>query len=80
MKIKIIDDDIQFMDSLKNTLTGEFDNVLMDSSTSFEDEYDYDIYFLDIDMPYNGLEVARKIKQFNENIIVIFVSFRGSYI
>ena len=48
MKIKIIDDDIQFMDSLKNTLTGEFDNVLMDSSTSFEDEYDYDIYFLDI--------------------------------
>ncbi len=24
MKIKIIDDDIQFMDSLKNTLTGEF--------------------------------------------------------
>ena len=28
MKIKIIDDDIQFMDSLKNTLTGEFDHVL----------------------------------------------------
>ena len=27
MKIKIIDDDIQFMDSLKNTLTGEFDHV-----------------------------------------------------
>lgn len=45
MKIKIIDDDIQFMDSLKNTLTGEFDHVLIDSSTSFEDEYDYDIYF-----------------------------------
>lgn len=34
MKIKIIDDDIQFMDSLKNTLTGEFDHVLIDSSTS----------------------------------------------
>ena len=28
MKIKIIDDDIQFMDSLKNTLTGEFDQCL----------------------------------------------------
>lgn len=80
MKIKIIDDDIQFMDSLKNTLTGEFDHVLMDSSTSFEDEYDYDIYFLDIDMPYNGLEVARKIKQFNDDIIVIFVSFREDLI
>ena len=39
MKIKIIDDDIQFMDSLKNTLTGEFDHVLIDGSTSFEDEY-----------------------------------------
>lgn len=45
MKIKIIDDDIQFIDSLKNNLTGEFDNVLIDRSTSFEDEYDYDIYF-----------------------------------
>ena len=80
MKIKIIDDDIQFMDSLKNTLTGEFDHVLIDGSTSFEDEYDYDIYFLDIDMPYNGLEVARKIKQFNDDIIVIFVSFREDLI
>ena len=60
MKIKIIDDDIQFMDSLKNTLTGEFDHVLIDSSTSFEDEYDYDIYFLDIDMPNNGLEIAKE--------------------
>ena len=80
MKIKIIDDDIQFMDSLKNTLTGEFDHVLIDGSTSFEDEYDYDIYFLDIDMPYNGLEMARKIKSFNDDIIVIFVSFREDLI
>ena len=71
MKIKIIDDDIQFMDSLKNTLTGEFDHVLIDGSTSFEDEYDYDIYFL---------EIARKIKQFNDDIIVIFVSFREDLI
>ena len=29
MKIKIIDDDIQFIDSLKNNLTGEFDHVLI---------------------------------------------------
>ena len=27
-------------------------------------------------MPNNGLEIARKIKQFNDDIIVIFVSFR----
>ena len=47
MKIKIIDDDIQFIDSLKNNLTGEFDHVLINGSTSFDDEYDYDIYFLD---------------------------------
>ena len=64
MKIKIIDDDIQFIDSLKNNLTGEFDHVLINGSTSFVDEYDYDIYFLDIDMPNNGLEIARKIKHF----------------
>ena len=40
MKIKIIDDDIQFIDSLKNNLTGEFDHVLINGSTSFDDEYD----------------------------------------
>ena len=80
MKIKIIDDDIQFIDSLKNNLTGEFDHVLINGSTSFDDEYDYDIYFLDIDMPNNGLEIARKIKQFNDDIIVIFVSFREDLI
>ena len=34
MKIKIIDDDIQFIDSLKNNLTGEFDHVLINGSTS----------------------------------------------
>ena len=80
MKIKIIDDDIQFINSLKNTLTGEFNHVFIDGSTSFEDEYDYDIYFLDIDMPNNGLEIAKKIKQFNDDIIVIFVSFREDLI
>lgn len=31
-------------------------------------------------MPYNGLEIARKIKQFNDDIIVIFVSFREDLI
>ena len=80
MKIKIIDDDIQFINSLKSTLTGEFNHVFIDGSTSFVDEYDYDIYFLDIDMPNNGLEIAKKIKQFNDDIIVIFVSFREDLI
>lgn len=31
-------------------------------------------------MPNNGLEIARKIKQFNDDIIVIFVSFREDLI
>lgn len=80
MKIKIIDDDIQFINSLKNTLIGEFDDVEIDGSTSFKNEYDYDICFLDIDMPVNGIEIAKKIKSFNDDIIVIFVSFRDDLI
>ncbi len=60
MKIKIIDDDIQFIDSLKNNLTGEIDHVLINGSTSFDDEYDYDIYFLDIDMPNNRTRDSKK--------------------
>ena len=70
MKIKIIDDDIQFIDSLKNNLTGEFDHVLINGSTSFDDEYDYDIYFLDIDMPSsNGINIAKKIKSTNSLLL-----------
>lgn len=80
MKIKIIDDDIHFVDSLTTLLKREFNNVIINGSIDFKDEYDYDIYFLDIDMPNNGLELARKIKLFNDDIIVIFVSFREDLI
>ena len=41
MKIKIIDDDIQFIDSLKNNLTGEFDHVLINGSTYLFFRYRY---------------------------------------
>lgn len=80
MKIKIIDDDMQFIDYLTKKLKDQLDNVVIDGSTSFKNEYDYDIYFLDIDMPVNGIEIARKIKSYNDNMIVIFVSFRDDLI
>ena len=80
MKIKIIDDDIRFIDYLTKKLKNQLDNVVIDGSTSFKNEYDYDLYFLDIDMPVNGIEIARKIKSYNDNMIVIFVSFRDDLI
>lgn len=36
---------------------------------------DYDIVFMDIDMPeYNGLETARRLRKMDEQVIIIFVT------
>jgi DNA-binding LytR/AlgR family response regulator len=41
----------------------------------------YDIVFLDIEMDgYNGIEVAKKIRLFDENVIIIFVTSHTNYV
>ncbi len=40
----------------------------------------YDIIFLDIEMPYkNGMDVAKAIRKYNENVIIIFVTNMAQY-
>lgn len=80
MKIKIIDDDIKFINNLNERLKKELSNCIIDNSTNFDNNYDYDIYFLDIDMPDNGIELANKLKSINEDVIIIFISFRDDLI
>lgn len=80
MKIKIIDDDIKFINKLNEKLKIEFNNCIIDNSTYFDNNYSYDIYFLDIDMPDNGIELANKLKSVNEDILIIFISFRDDLI
>ena len=44
------------------------------------DRLDYDIIMLDIKMPYmNGLQTAKKIRELNENVCIIFITSMQQY-
>lgn len=52
------------------------------STELYEDSrlLDYDVIFLDINMPeINGLEVARKIREINAKILIVFISSYMDY-
>ena len=47
----------------------------------YNDKEDVDILFLDIDMPYiSGLEVAKKLREKDSDIILIFISAHEQYV
>lgn len=47
----------------------------------YNENEDFDILFLDIDMPdISGLEIARKLRQKNLDIILIFISAHEQYV
>lgn len=49
---------------------------------SFLDEYlnDYDVVFMDIEMPHmNGMETARKLRQTDRDVCLIFVTVMAKY-
>lgn len=47
----------------------------------YNEKKDFDILFLDIDMPdVSGLEVAKKLRQKNSDIILIFISAHEQYV
>ena len=48
--------------------------VLLNKLEYFYEEANYDIYLLDIIMQVEGIDVARKIKEKNEDAIIIFVT------
>lgn len=76
MKFLMVDDDLEFLNLLTIKLKEEFNDIEIDSQKQFNDDYSYDVYFLDIDMSEdNGIEIAKRIKKADENKIVIFVTF-----
>lgn len=81
MKIMIIDDDKSYIKYISDYLYSHINDITVDGSDFFHHDYSYDIYFLDIDMPdRSGIDIAKEIISFNEESIIIYVSFREDLI
>lgn len=84
MKIAICDDDSAYVKKIESVvrttlaeknIDARFD-LISDSAQLHDSAETYDMAFLDIGMtPYNGLEIAARLKKRNRNII-IFLSHR----
>ena len=67
MNIAIVDDEVIFLKLFQNTLTNNYGELItsikcINSASKILDEFlDYDIIFLDIEMPnMSGIDVAKK--------------------
>lgn len=89
MKIAIIEDVEQYAALLKSYLMrfGEEHNHtfkinLFSNAIAFLEPYsaDYDLIFMDIHMPYmNGMDAARKLREIDKNVLLIFVTNLTQY-
>ncbi len=87
IKIAVCDDEKIYSDKICSCINRElekqalsdYDITVYNSGTEFAAEgeklYEYDVIFLDINMPdINGFELASKIKDNNNNIYIVFVT------
>lgn len=86
MKIILLDDEVFALDELEYCLKKykELEIVAKyNDSVRFLNDFrsmDFDVAFLDIDMPYvNGLNVARELMEYNNRIRVVFVTAFEKY-
>lgn len=91
LKIALCDDDSQFV----SKITGLIQSLLQNSTessvittyinpaaltASISDGERYDIYILDVEMPdLNGMDVAKRIREFQPNAPLLFLSSHLSY-
>lgn len=93
INIALCDDEQESLDILKKELDKEAEKLNIKISTSAYDDgnkvldlicknkEDFDILFLDIDMPgISGLEIAKRLREENSDIILIFVSAHEQYV
>lgn len=85
MNIAIVDDEVIFLKLFQNTLTNNYGELItsikcINSASKILDEFlDYDIIFLDIEMPnMSGIDVAKKIE--NHNCKIVFVTNREDFV
>jgi DNA-binding LytR/AlgR family response regulator len=93
MNIAICDDDLEILNRLREQTFNMFQALKEDvkictftSGVSLigsieEDCKDYNVILLDIDMPgISGLDVAKKLRDKNDDVIIIFVSSHEKYV
>lgn len=91
MKIAICDDEVHWVDVIKNKIEnlhyGEMLDVKIDCFTNQEEflakaeKTNYHLVYLDIEMEgKNGIEVAQRLKEINNACIVIFVTAYNGYV
>lgn len=93
MKIAICDDNIDVIKQIENIVSQTYAEMQVDfCTTCFENGRDllaemqdkdvtFDILLLDIDMPeISGLEIAKMLRERNENVILIFISAYENYV
>ena len=88
MKIAIIDDDPGCVQALQRHLSQYAEEAGIKTEVSvfgngisfLEDRHEYDVVFLDIDMPLmNGLDAAKAFREKDENTVLIFVTSLAQY-
>ena len=89
MRVVIVDDDIVFVHKMKQMIENAFKEVdCRGSIDTFSDplkvlnsECEYDMAFLDIQMgSTDGLSLARRLKDYNSDIILFFVTAYDGYL
>lgn len=78
MNVFLLDDDICFVNDFKKWL----DDYNKDIHLVINQDYlkRYDIYFLDIDMPINSIEIGKRIKEKYPQALIVFISYREDFI
>lgn len=83
LKGAIIDENIKELSHIYSLINNElkkYDIIIelkkYSDSAQFEYQFKYDVLFLEIDMSIDGINLAKKVKQFHKNTIIIFISHR----
>ncbi len=89
IKVAIVEDDkqaakqlIKFMEQYEKENDVVFEPRWFAEGLSFLDEYEcqYEVIFMDIDMPYkNGMDVAEQLRKMDEKVELIFVTNLAQY-
>jgi len=86
--VLIVDDDLLFLDDFKKKISLSFCKRSVDIKvTTISNPLDYekkqpiDVAFVDVDMPIiNGFELSKRIKENNEDCLIIFVTGNTDFI